>query len=59
MKTNADWIRSMSDLELAIFLDYILSCDSCDLCPEYDTGVCDGECATATDRWLKREHTED
>ena len=39
--TNADYIRAMSDEELAKWMHNGISSDACDYC-EYNNGYCDG-----------------
>ena len=64
VKTNADHIRSMSDEELAKFLDGFTGCY---YCSEYETapfvgpGICDcdGKCKRHLVGWLKQPYKED
>ena len=62
-KTNADHIRSMTDDELAVFLECF---GGCHYCPEYETapwdehGIldCDGDCEQHLLDWLKQPYKE-
>lgn len=62
--TNADHIRSMSDEELAKFLDGFTGCN---YCSEYETAPfvgpglcdCDGKCKRHLVVWLKQPYKED
>ena len=61
--TNADHIRSMTDDELAVFLECF---GGCHYCPEYETapwdehGIldCDGDCEQHLLEWLKQPYKE-
>ena len=61
--TNADHIRSMTDEELAVFLECF---GVCRYCPEYDEASfveyvipdCDGDCERHILDWLKQPYKE-
>ncbi len=56
--TKADWIRSMSDEDLAEFLDIMIE-SPCLFCKWYGDGnSCDGSCDGALREWLKQEHED-
>jgi hypothetical protein len=61
MMTNGEMIRQMSDVQLAVFLNYITSCcasrepSSCKDCPFYGTN-CDFIDISA---WLEKERFDD
>jgi hypothetical protein len=53
VQTNADWIRSMSDVELGEFMMYDHPCDE-------KAGVrCTGRCDECIRNWLQEEHKEE
>jgi hypothetical protein len=58
-KTNADYIRSMTDEELAKWLDYEYSrCEWCNI-DKIGTDDCsDIDCTACILDWLKEEHKE-
>ena len=61
--TNADHIRSMTDEELAVFLECF---GGCHYCSEYKTAIrdghgiinCDGDCEQHISDWLKQPFKE-
>ena len=61
--TNADHIRSMTDEELAVFLECF---GGCHYCSEYKTAIrdghgiinCDGDCEQHISDWLKQPFEE-
>ena len=53
--TNADKLRSMTDEELAEWLD---ECAGCSICKKYPT-QCDIDCYSGHLEWLKQEVKED
>lgn len=50
--TNADKIRSMSDEELAIFIDSHVPCFEFCMCEDY---ICNEKCKEGIEKWLKSE----
>lgn len=62
--TNAQYIRSMTDEELADWIHNGVSSDACDFC-EYNNGYCDGIiCREKTETevimdWLKQPYKEE
>lgn len=64
VRTNADHIRSMTDEELAAFLECF---GACHYCPQYgeasfvDSGIptCDGDCEQHISDWLKQPYKEE
>ena len=63
-KTNADHIRSMTDEELAVFLEGFGVCHYCHEYEEasfveYGIPDCDGDCERHILDWLKQPYKED
>ena len=57
--TNAEWIRSLSDRDLAELLSYIIHCPCC---PQFEAGICDPEdgfCEWYMLQWLQKEKGDD
>lgn len=49
-QTNADRIRSMSDEELAVFIDHVSGCP-----PRHEDCIESGDCEACWLDWLKQE----